>query len=96
VHQWSYFAQRYKGIPGERLSFNLVNEPLAQPTPAEQKELERTKPEDFFNIARRHKKDYFGVAKAAEDGIRKQDPGRWIITDGYPGAGETNLPWKKW
>jgi len=28
VHQWAYFAERYKGIPGKRLSFNLVNEPL--------------------------------------------------------------------
>lgn len=25
--QWSYFAQRYKGIPSNRLSFDLVNEP---------------------------------------------------------------------
>jgi len=89
VHQWSYFAQRYKGIPSERLSFNLVNEPLALPTPVEQKELEHTKPEDSFNsdIVRRHAKDYSRVAKAAVDSIRKQDPERWIITDGYPGAG---------
>ena len=28
VHQWDFFAGRYKGIPGKRLSFNLVNEPL--------------------------------------------------------------------
>ena len=28
VHQWAFFAERYKGIPGKRLSFNLVNEPL--------------------------------------------------------------------
>ena len=90
VHQWSYFAQRYKGIPSERLSFNLVNEPLAQPSPAEQKDLARTKPEDSFNreIVRRHAKDYSRVAKAAVDSIHKQDPERWIITDGYPGAGE--------
>src|SRR5450755_1607543 len=89
VHQWSYFAQRYKGIPSERLSFNLVNEPLALPTPAEQKELERTKPEQLFNsdVVRRHAKGYSRVAKAAVDSIRKQDPERWIITDGYPGAG---------
>jgi len=25
--QWSGFARRYKGVPSERLSFNLVNEP---------------------------------------------------------------------
>ena len=93
VHQWSYFAQRYKGIPSERLSFNLVNEPLAPSAPAEQKELERTKPEESFNrdVVRRDAKDYSRVAKAAVDGIRKQDPERWIITDGYPGAG-TPIP----
>jgi len=28
VHQWDFFAARYKGIPARRLSFNLVNEPL--------------------------------------------------------------------
>ena len=89
VHQWSYFAQRYKGTSSERLSFNLVNEPLVLPTSAEQKELEPTKPEDSFNsdIMRRHAKDYSRVAKAAVDSIRKQDPERWITTDGYPGAG---------
>jgi endoglucanase len=89
VHQWAYFAQRYKGIPSERLSFNLVNEPLAVPTPAEQKELEHMKPEDRANseIERRHARNYSRVAKAAVDGIRKQDPERWIVTDGYPGGG---------
>jgi len=25
VHQWTFFADRYKGIPSQRLSFNLVN-----------------------------------------------------------------------
>ena len=28
VHQWDFFAARYKGIPGKQLSFDLVNEPL--------------------------------------------------------------------
>ena len=89
VHQWSYFAQRYKGTSSQRLSFNLVNEPLVLPTPAEQKELGRTKPEEFLNsdIVRRQGKDYSRVAKAAVESIRKQDPERVIITDGYPGAG---------
>ncbi|HSM48731.1 MAG TPA: cellulase family glycosylhydrolase, partial [Draconibacterium sp.] len=27
VKHWEYFANRYKNIPAERLSFNLVNEP---------------------------------------------------------------------
>src|SRR5690606_34580400 len=25
--QWSHFARRFKGVPPERLSFNLLNEP---------------------------------------------------------------------
>jgi len=90
VHQWSYFAQRYKGIPSERLSFNLVNEPLEVPTRAEQKELDRMKPEDRANseIEGRHARNYSRVAKAAVDGIRKQDPERLIVTDGYLGGGK--------
>ena len=32
VFQWTYFADRYKGISSEKLSFNLVNEPIIQPT----------------------------------------------------------------
>ncbi len=27
VHQWSEFARRYKGVPGDELSFDLINEP---------------------------------------------------------------------
>ncbi len=27
VYHWKYFAQRYKGIPNRRLSFDLINEP---------------------------------------------------------------------
>ena len=88
VHQWSYFAKRYKGTPSDRVSFNLVNEPLVVPTPQEQKELDRMKPENFLTseIGRRHVGAYSRVAKAAVDGIREQDPQRLIITDGYPVA----------
>jgi len=28
VYHWEYFARRYKGIPSERLSFDLLNEPV--------------------------------------------------------------------
>ncbi len=27
IYHWKYFAKRYKGIPSERLSFDLINEP---------------------------------------------------------------------
>ena len=34
VYQRTYFAGHYKGVPSEKLSFNLVNEPIVTPAPA--------------------------------------------------------------
>ena len=46
VHQWTFFAQRYKSISNERVSFNLVNEPLLPLTTEERTQLtERRKSE---------------------------------------------------
>jgi endoglucanase len=92
VHQWSFFTDRYKGIPSKRLSFNLVNEPIVPPSAAELAELQQrgsAKTTDFFNseMLLRHAKDYTRVAKAAADAIRTCDPQRLVITDGYPGGG---------
>jgi endoglucanase len=28
AHQWAVFAERYRGVPNERVSFNLLNEPM--------------------------------------------------------------------
>ena len=46
VHQWVFFAQRYKGISNELVSFNLVNEPVL-PLASEEKTqlMERRKSE---------------------------------------------------
>lgn len=33
AHHWAQFAKRYKGIPNERLSFDLLNEPADIPEP---------------------------------------------------------------
>jgi endoglucanase len=89
VHQWTYFAQRYRGIPNERLSFNLVNEPMYRPTAAEGAELKVHKPDDKFTLElqHRHELQYARVARAAITGIRARDPQRLIVTDGYPVAG---------
>jgi endoglucanase len=92
VHQWTFFADRYKGVPSERLSFNLVNEPIVPPGAAEVAEFEKhgpVKTADFFNLEmlQRHTTDYTRVAKATGDGIRARDPQRLIVTDGYPGGG---------
>jgi hypothetical protein len=51
VYQWIYFAGRYKGIPSEKLSFNLVNEPIVTPAPAQMEELKeagKLKPEGLL------------------------------------------------
>ncbi len=92
VHQWTFFTDRYNGIPGQRLSFNLVNEPIVLPDAAEMSELQRRgslKTADFFDRERlrKHAKDYTRVAGTADDAIRKHDPQRLVVTDGYPGAG---------
>jgi endoglucanase len=88
VHQWTYFAQRYRGTPNERLSFNLVNEPVYGPTPAEAAELKTHHPDDAFSreSRQRHELQYVRVARAAITGIRALDPQRLIVTDGYPVA----------
>src|SRR5271157_1761596 len=93
VHQWTYFAERYRGTPSERLSFNLVNEPVVRPTPAETAELKSHKSDDAFSreLSERHERQYVRVARAAIDGIRAHDPGRLIVTDGYQG-GDAAIP----
>jgi endoglucanase len=92
VHQWAFFADRYKGLPSERLSFNLVNEPLVPPDAAETAQIEKQRPlktPDFFNseMLQRHARDYVRVASAAGNAIRAHDPLRLVVTDGYPGGG---------
>lgn len=88
VHQWTYFADRYRGTPSERLSFNLVNEPMVRPTPAEMAELKSAKSMEaaLREIGQRHQRQYVRVARAAIDGIRAHDSQRWIVTDGFQGG----------
>jgi endoglucanase len=92
IHQWTFFADRYKGIPSQRLSFNLVNEPIVMPNALELAELRQhgsIKTADWFNPERlqRHAKDYTRLAKAANDAIHAHDRQRLVVTDGYPGGG---------
>ncbi len=90
VYQWTYFADRYKGISSEKLSFNLVNEPIVMPNATEIEELKKAgnKPEDFFSseLGRKHAADYTRVARTAIEAISKHDPQRLIVTDGYIAA----------
>lgn len=91
VYQWTYFADRYKGISNDKLSFNLVNEPIVMPTATEMQQLQKTgngKLEDFFSgeLGRKHAADYTRVARTSIDAIAKRDPQRLVITDGYVAA----------
>jgi len=92
VHQWSFFANRYKGIPSEKLSFNLVNEPVVLPNGTELAAMQKRGPvktTDLFNpeFLRSHLKDYTRLARASADAIRAQDSQRLVASDGYPGGG---------
>ena len=71
VHQWVYFAGRYRGISNEKLSFNLVNEPCDVVDGKE---------------AANGKDRYVRLVRAAIAGIRSHDAERLIVTDGYPWA----------
>lgn len=91
VQQWKFFAHRYKGIPNERLSFNLVNEPFLPLTPAERAELTASLTDQSQaginrEIEARGVKEYARVARAAIDAIRSIDPQRLIVSDGSSGG----------
>lgn len=71
---WRTLAERYKGISGDKLSFDLVNEPANRPP---------THPCT--------REDHEKVIRAAIAEIRKVDPMRPIMIDGFDGGG-TALP----
>jgi endoglucanase len=71
MHQWQFFAKRYKGIPSTQVSFNLVNEPD-----------DRGAPDEATG-----RNNYARVARQAIEAIRAIDPQRLITSDGYPGGG---------
>src|SRR5277367_2059950 len=84
VHQWVYFAERYKHIDSNILSFNLVNEPIALPSAAELADLEKKGPvtaRDLFSaeLLSRHAADYIRLARASNDAIRAHDPKRLAV-----------------
>jgi endoglucanase len=94
AHQWAYFAKRYKAIRSEKLSFNLVNEPLNLNGPAEITELTnagKSADDAHTEVAARFAQQYGEVARLAIDAIRKQDPDRLIVTDGLQ-AGNAIIP----
>ena len=71
VHQWVYFAERYKHISSTDLSFNLVNEPV---------DLKNKSGTNYGQGL----KNYERVARIAIAAIRSVDSERLIVSDGYP------------
>ena len=65
---WRLFAGRYRGIPSEQVSFNLVNEPRAPVAGPDGEDMTR--------------EDHERVARSAVAAIREVDPERLVIADG--------------
>jgi endoglucanase len=91
AHQWAFFAQRYKGVSSQRLSFNLVNEPVLRLTPAERAELaaslnDQSPAAVSRALESRGGKEYARVARVAIKAVRAIDPQRLIVSDGCVGA----------
>lgn len=73
---WSMWAERYRAVPNERLSFDLLNEPSLREDMNDQFGRRVPVPPDVYRR----------VAKAAVDAIRKVKPDALIIADGNNGG----------
>jgi endoglucanase len=90
-YQWTYFATRYKGISSEKLSFNLVNEPLDLQSATKIEELMKAgkkKEEARREVSEGFARQYEKVARSAIEAIREQDPKRLIVSDGIQAGNE--------
>ncbi len=81
VHHWEHFAKRYKGIPSERLSFDLMNEPPFCLADEHLTALLKAQLPDFgkYIIAQG---EYEEIVRALVTAIRRIDPDRLIFADG--------------
>lgn len=78
---WNMWAKRYKSIAGDKMSFDLLNEPCMREDMNDQHSKRSSVPGDTYRK----------VAKAAAEAIRKENPGRLIIADGND-VGNTVIP----
>lgn len=74
---WEMWAKRYKNISAKKLSFDLVNEPFMR-----QDVNDQLSPGGPVPV-----KDYYRVAKAAVQTIKKVKSSRLVIADGNGGGG---------
>lgn len=93
IHQWTFFAARYKEISSDRLSFNLMNEPLFISAQNKTHSFSNTDWKEYYSDPAwlEGERKYVRVARAAVDAIRAIDPTRLIITDGLA-AGNLPIP----
>ncbi len=75
---WGMWAERYKNIPSEKLSFDLLNEPAYIEDMNDQFAKKGPVPGDI----------YFKVAEGATRAIRAVSPNRLIIADGNSGGND--------
>jgi endoglucanase len=93
LHQWTVFARRYRSIPSERLSFNLVNEPKVFSTPRQDDAREgdrkgESPAKSELNARVEGAREYVQIAQATIGCIHNTDPGRLIVVDGFDVATE--------
>lgn len=74
---WEMWSKRYQNISSDKLSFDLVNEPFMREDPNDQLSPGGPVPVE----------DYYRVAKAALDTIKKANPNRLVIANGNGGGG---------
>ena len=78
---WNMWAKRYKNVAGDKMSFDLLNEPSMREDMNDQHSKRSSVPGDVYRK----------VAKAAAEAIRKENPNRLIIADGND-VGNTVIP----
>lgn len=71
-HHWNMWAQRYKNISSDKISFDLVNEPSMREDMNDQHSRRSTVPGHLYRK----------LAKAASDTIRSANPDHLVIADG--------------
>jgi hypothetical protein len=69
---WNMWANRYKNVSSEKISFDLVNEPSMREDMNDQHSKRSSVPGDVYRK----------VAKAAFEAIRKENPDHIVIADG--------------
>ncbi len=78
---WEMWARRYKNVPADKISFDLVNEPAMRDDPNDQHSPARAIPGHMYRQ----------VAKGATAAIRGENPGHLVIAGGND-VGTTVVP----